>query len=100
MPSHPILDRRLLFVSGKGGVGKTITTATLALYAFRHRKRVLVVELSPYGRIRELLGGPEPSSEPQEIQPHLELVRIDPRAALEEFLQGLLPVRALRQRLL
>jgi anion-transporting ArsA/GET3 family ATPase len=97
---HPILDRRLLFVSGKGGVGKTTTTATIALWAFRRRKRVLVVELSPYGRIRELLGGPETGPHPVEIQPHLELVRIDPREALEDFLQGLLPFRALRQRLL
>ncbi len=100
MPFHPILDRRLLFVSGKGGVGKTVTTAAIALFAFRRRKRVLVVELSPYGRLRELLGGPEPTPEPAEIQPHLELVRIEPRRALEDFLQDILPIRALRQRLL
>lgn len=100
MQFHPILDRRLLFVSGKGGVGKTVTAAALALFAFRRRKRVLVVELSPYGRMRELLGGPVPGPEPAEIQPHLELVRIEPRRALEDFLQGILPVRALRQRLL
>jgi anion-transporting ArsA/GET3 family ATPase len=100
VPFHPVLDRRLLFVCGKGGVGKTVTTAALALFAFRRRKRVLVVELSPYGRLRELLGGPEPSPEPAEIQPHLELVRIEPRRALEDFLQGVLPIRALRQRLL
>ena len=100
MSFHPILDRRLLFVSGKGGVGKTVATAAIALYAFRRRKRVLVVELSPYGRLRELLGGPEPGPEPAEIQPHLELVRIEPRRALEDFLQGILPIRALRQRLL
>lgn len=100
MRFHPILDRRLLFVSGKGGVGKTVTSAAIALFAFRRRKRVLVVELSPYGRMRELLGGPMPGPEPVEIQPHLELVRIEPRRALEDFLQGILPVRALRQRLL
>jgi anion-transporting ArsA/GET3 family ATPase len=100
MQFHPILDRRLLFVSGKGGVGKTVTTAALALFAFRRRKRVLVVEISPYGRLRELLGGPEPTPEPAEIQPHLELVRIEPRRALEDFLEGILPIRALRQRLL
>jgi hypothetical protein len=100
MQLHPILDRRLLFVSGKGGVGKTVATAALALYAFRRRKRVLVVELSSYGRIRELLGGPPPGPEPAEIQPHLELVRIEPRRALEDFLESVLPVRALRQRLL
>jgi anion-transporting ArsA/GET3 family ATPase len=100
VPFHPILDRRLLFVSGKGGVGKTVVTAALALLGFRHRKRVLVVELSPYGRMRELLGGPEPGSEPVEIQPRLELVRIDPRRALADFLRGVLPIRALRERLL
>jgi anion-transporting ArsA/GET3 family ATPase len=100
MPFHPILDRRLLFVSGKGGVGKTVTTAALALFAFRRRKRVLVVELSPYGALRELLGGPQPTSEPAEIQPRLELVRVEPRRALEDFLRGILPIRALRQRLL
>ncbi len=100
MSFHPILDRRLLFISGKGGVGKTVATATLALFAFRHRKRVLVVELSPYGRVRELLGGPEPGPEPAEIQPRLEIVRIEPRRALADFLQGVLPIRALRERLL
>lgn len=87
-------------MSGKGGVGKTVTTAALALFALRRRKRVLVVELSAYGRARELLGGPPPGPEPAEIQPHLELVRIEPRRALEDFVQGILPVRALRQRLL
>jgi anion-transporting ArsA/GET3 family ATPase len=100
MRSHPVLDRRLLFVSGKGGAGKTMVAAALALYAFRQRKRVLVVELSPHGRIRELLGGPVPGPEPAEIQPRLELVRIAPRRALEDFLRSLLPVRALRRRLL
>jgi len=70
------------------------------LFARRRRKRVLIVELSPYGRVRELLGGPEPGPEPAEIQPHLELVRIEPRRALADFLQSVLPIRALRDRLL
>ncbi len=100
MAFHPLLDRRLLFVTGKGGVGKTVAAATIALLAFRHRKRVLVVELSPSGRMRELLGGPEVGTEPVEILPRLEAVRIDPRQALEEFLDGLLRIRALTQRLL
>lgn len=97
---NPILGRRLLFVSGKGGVGKTTVAAAMAQWAFRRRKHVLVVELSPWGRLRELLGGPAPGPEPREIQPRLEIVRIDPREALEDFLRGVLPFRALRQRLL
>jgi anion-transporting ArsA/GET3 family ATPase len=95
-----VLERRLLFVTGKGGVGKTVTTAAIALCALRRRRRVLVVELCPRGRLRDHLGGPEPGPQPAEIQPHLEIVRIDPRAALEEFLRNVVPLRALRQRLL
>lgn len=100
MSFHPILDRRLLFVSGKGGVGKTVTAAAISLYAFRKRKRVLVVELSPYGRVRELLGGPELGPDPVEIQPRLDAVRIEPRRALEDFLVGILRFRTLTNRLL
>lgn len=100
MPAHPILDRRLLLVSGKGGAGKTVATAALALYGHRRRKRVLVVELSPHGRIHELLGGPVPGPEPREIRPRLELVRVEPRRALEEFVRRILPIAPVRRRLL
>ena len=37
-----ILDRRLVFVTGKGGVGKTSTASALALLAAREGRRVLV----------------------------------------------------------
>lgn len=39
-------ERRLLVVTGKGGVGKTTTACTLALSAAERGKRVLLVELA------------------------------------------------------
>ena len=37
-----LLDRRLLFVTGKGGVGKTTVAAALADLAVRRGKRTLI----------------------------------------------------------
>ena len=37
-----LLDRRLLFVTGKGGVGKTTVAAALGMLAASRGKRVLV----------------------------------------------------------
>lgn len=40
-----LLSRRLLFVVGKGGVGRTTVSLSLALAAAREGKRVLLIEL-------------------------------------------------------
>ena len=39
-----LLDKRLVFVTGKGGVGKTTVAACLARVAARRGKRVVVCE--------------------------------------------------------
>ena len=44
-----LLSRRLLFVTGKGGVGKTTVAAALGLLAAEHGKRTLVCEVEPKG---------------------------------------------------
>lgn len=58
----PSLDREFLFVSGKGGVGKTTVAAALAVALSRRGRRTLLVllESDPGSR---LLGGPEASPE-------------------------------------
>ena len=40
-----LLDKRLLFLSGKGGVGKSVVGTALALAARDRGKRVLLVEI-------------------------------------------------------
>ncbi|MGH9296534.1 MAG: ArsA-related P-loop ATPase, partial [Acidimicrobiales bacterium] len=44
-----LLSRRLLFVTGKGGVGKTTVAASLGLLAAEQGKRTLVCEVEPKG---------------------------------------------------
>ena len=44
-----LLDRRLLFVTGKGGVGKTSVASGLALLAANEGKRVLLCDVDGSG---------------------------------------------------
>jgi len=95
-----VLQRRLVFVTGKGGVGKTAVALALAFAASRARRRVLVVEVNPYGRIGEYLGGLTLTPEPAEIAPNLSVATIVPSVVLEEFALRVLRIRALARRLL
>ena len=46
-----LLDRRLVFVTGKGGVGKTTVAAALALFASEHGRRTLLCEVDAKGDV-------------------------------------------------
>ncbi|WGL16942.1 ArsA family ATPase [Microbulbifer bruguierae] len=51
-----LLQRRLLFVGGKGGVGKTSVAAGLATIAARSGKRTLLVSTDPAHNLGDLFG--------------------------------------------
>ena len=57
-PLHQLLTRRLLFVGGKGGVGKTTTAAALALVAAERDRRCLLVSTDPAHSLADLFGRP------------------------------------------
>src|SRR5213076_2410611 len=86
MPAS-LLERRLHFVVGKGGVGKTTVAAALALMLARRGRRTLAVEMDPGGRLAGLLG--------RESDPRLSVLHVDGRAALEEYLNLVIPVKRL-----
>ena len=46
-----LLERRLLVVTGKGGVGKTTVAAALGLVAARAGKRTIVAEVAQRGDV-------------------------------------------------
>ena len=54
--SVPLLNREMLFVTGKGGVGKTTVAAAIALRAAREGHRTIVCELAGQTRIPALMG--------------------------------------------
>ena len=90
-----LLERRLHFVAGKGGVGKTTMAAALALLLVRRGRRTLAVEMEGPGRLAALLGATQPAHGPVEIVPGLHVLAVDGRAALEEYLALVIPVKRL-----
>jgi len=81
-----LLDRRLLFVTGKGGVGKSTVSAGLALLAAERGKRTLVCEVDAKGALADLFEVSPTSFEPRELQPNLFAMSMDTEASLKEYL--------------
>jgi anion-transporting ArsA/GET3 family ATPase len=85
-----MLDRKLLVVTGKGGVGKTTISAALALAAAGRGKRTIVVELGAESRLPGLfdVAAAAPGLECQ-LEDRLWSISIDPDRAMLEWLQAL-----------
>ena len=85
-----LLDRKLLVLTGKGGVGKTTVSAALGLLAAERGLRTIVVELGEQRRLGELFGVvPVQAGAQTELRENLWSVSIDPDRALLEWLQSL-----------
>jgi anion-transporting ArsA/GET3 family ATPase len=87
----PLLQRRLIVVTGKGGAGKTTIAAALGLLAAREGLRTLVVEVGDRQHIPALLDRPEPSQQGVEAELAEELwsLSIDPDRVLADWLRTL-----------
>ena len=83
----PILDRRLVFVTGKGGVGKTSTAAALALLAARDGRRVLVCEMDATGSLATAFDTAPLRFQPREIEPGLFAMAMNTEDSLREYLR-------------
>jgi anion-transporting ArsA/GET3 family ATPase len=85
-----LLDRKLLVLTGKGGVGKTTVSAALGLLAAERGLRTIVVELGEQRRLGEMFGiVPMQAGAQTELRENLWSVSIDPDRALLEWLQSL-----------
>ena len=92
MAEPTLLDRRLLFVTGKGGAGKSTISAALALLAARAGKRVLVCEVNAaQERVPGLLGAPPAGGALQVVQPGIHVLNVLPSEAMREY--GLMVLR-------
>lgn len=82
-----MLDRRLILVSGKGGVGKSAVTAALAALAARLGKRVLALAMRDGAGLAAHLGVDNLDYEPVRISPGLYGAVVDRGRALDEYLK-------------
>lgn len=82
-----MLDRKMTFVSGKGGVGKSAVTASLALQAARRGLKVLVV-----GMVEGIGAGLHLATEsldymPRRVRPGVSALAVTRSDALDEYLR-------------
>jgi anion-transporting ArsA/GET3 family ATPase len=82
-----LLERQLLFVTGKGGVGKTTTAAALADLAARAGKRVLVCEMDAKGALAASFEVATLGFEPREVRPKLFAMAMNTEDSLREYLR-------------
>lgn len=80
-----LLDRSILLVTGKGGVGKSTVAAALARRAARDGKRVLLVELESVSRAAPLFGLEDATPEAQMVDHNIWLMGIDALHSLHFF---------------
>jgi anion-transporting ArsA/GET3 family ATPase len=81
-----LLDRRLIFVTGKGGVGKSTVAIALGLLAARRGLRTIVAELASQERIQRSFEHEGELFAEVELAPDLYTISIDPQHAMEEYL--------------
>ena len=98
MKQNDLLQRRLLFVVGKGGVGKTTVASALALEAARRGAKTLLVEVDGVGRAAQVFGvSVRPPGEVAPLTPSLFLMNVEGSAALAEYLMMTVPVKRVLQ---
>lgn len=81
-----LLQRRVIFVGGKGGTGKSTIAAALALLAARAGKRVLTVDVDAKGDLATALGSHPVGFQPHMVQPRVSSLRLQPEESFQEYL--------------
>src|SRR6187200_736999 len=88
-----LFDKRLIFVTGKGGVGKSTVAAALGVAAARLGKRTIVCEVAQQERMSAVFHREGVGYRETEIGDNLYAFSIDPQRALEEYLQQQIRVK-------
>src|SRR3990167_7860512 len=83
---HNLLSKRVIFVTGKGGVGKTVVSAALGIVASNIEKKTLLVELDTEGNIPKFFEEKTAFNKPQKLGQNLSAITIQPKAALHEYI--------------
>src|SRR3954464_12421538 len=91
LPVSLLLDKRLVVVMGKGGVGRTTVATTLGLAAARMGKRVMVAEVAQQERMSRAFRREGVGYSETELAENFYAMSVDPQRALDEYLGEQIP---------
>jgi anion-transporting ArsA/GET3 family ATPase len=80
-----LASRKLVIVSGKGGVGRTTIAALLGVALADRGRRVLVATTGHDDRLAWMLGAQSLLEEPRAVTEELHIQRLDPQVCLREY---------------
>jgi anion-transporting ArsA/GET3 family ATPase len=92
-PIEELGKRRFLFITGKGGVGKTTLSAALATALAARGKRVLIAMCNTKERISAVMGTPPIREEVVQVARDIWAVNIEPEHALREYGEMVIKVK-------
>jgi anion-transporting ArsA/GET3 family ATPase len=90
-----LLDKRLVFVTGKGGVGKSTISLALGLAAAEQGKRVIVCEVGSAEHASRVFRRAEIGFHEVELADNVWTISIDPDDSMRDYLLLQLKVRAM-----
>src|SRR5271154_4465072 len=90
---------RVLFVTGKGGTGKSTVAAAIAL-ALSGRRPTTLADLDGRMSAAAALGATARDSAAVKVTDSLDVIAMAPRAELEAFIERIVPIRAISRRML
>ncbi|MCP4869707.1 MAG: ArsA family ATPase [Proteobacteria bacterium] len=90
-----LLDKRVVFVVGKGGVGKSVISATLAMRVAKAGMRSIVAEMNGAETMAALFDHEPVGYETHELAPRVHAISVTPNRATEEYLLRMLRFRLL-----
>jgi anion-transporting ArsA/GET3 family ATPase len=82
-----MVSTRLIFITGKGGTGKSAVTAAMATARARKGESVLAIDMATSPGLGEHLGSRPLTYQPTEVRDGLFAMTIDRAAALNEYLK-------------
>lgn len=90
-PLTSLLEKKLIFVTGKGGVGKTTTAAALGSLAAEAGRKTLICEIEIDPAMRRIFGAAEIGFEPSRIGQNLYACNLSGDDSLRAFIQRFVP---------
>jgi arsenite-transporting ATPase len=80
-----LLNKRIVMVTGKGGIGKTLTSFALAQMASAMGKRVCLVESSAHDQLAPLFGSEPIGHNLRELRPGISVINLNPQDNFRDF---------------
>ena len=96
MAPPALLDKRLIFVTGKGGVGKSTVSLALALAAASRGKRTILCEVGAQEHLSHVFHRSQVGFHEVEMRENLWAISIDPDESMREYVLLQLKVKPMR----